>query len=424
MPVAAPGLDRARVRSPVELLAIRDFRVWWLGFVVSANANTASAFGVGWLVVELARDGAAGTAAFYLGLVGLCRLVPTLAFGAFGGVAGDRYDRRTVVVVSQAGMGVTVLAMGLLVATGTMGIAGLAVLSALNAVAAAFYHPVRQAIQPRLVGEANMMFAIGFNGATLNVAALLGPLIGGVLVVWTGVDGLLIACGVAAIAVAGSLATNQPQPVTGTGAAGRSILRLFTEGLGYARRTPRIRWVLIVFAAVTLVMRPLPFMLPALADALDLGARELSWLVSGAGAGGICATVLLMWLRQAAHAMRLALVGTVAAGLNLAVLSAQHTFLALLVLVVTTQFFVIISCGLCNIVLQTTTPDQFRGRVVGIQSLLADSGTEGGVFLVGAIGGVLGIAAALGASGGALAALGLSIAIGVRALTRPAGVAS
>jgi predicted MFS family arabinose efflux permease len=426
VPVAAAGVGSARVRSPLALLAVRDFRVWWLGFVVSALAISAQAFGVGWLVVELAaRRGGAGTAALYLGMVGLARAVPTLALGAFGGVAGDRCDRRNLLVVAQAAMGATAVAMGLLIATHAMSVAALLVLSALSATAAVFYHPVRQVIQPRLVGEANLLGAMGLNGSALSVGALVGPLIGGTLVLAIGVGALILACGIASLAVAASLAIIRPQPVERAGPAADSILRSLIEGLSYAGRTPVIRWLLIVFAGVTLLVRPLPFMLPALAsDALHAGPRQLSWLVSAAGAGAFLSGLATSWLRASARTTRAAVLVAIAAGLSLVALAVQRSLPAALLLVAATQFLLIQASSLVLVMLQTVAPDGLRGRIVSIQSLLADGGTDCGVFLIGAVGGALGISAALGASGGVLVLLYLGIAIGVPVLMRAPGTAA
>jgi predicted MFS family arabinose efflux permease len=409
----------ARV-PPLRLLAIRDFRVWWLGFVVSTNASTAYAFGVGWLVVQLAQArGGAGTAALYLGMVGLARAVPTFALGPLSGVVSDRYDRRTVLVAAQAAVGVAMLATALLIAIHAMTITTLLAVSVLHAVAGVFYHPVRQVIQPRLVGEVNLMGAQGLNGSVLSTSALAGPLVGGALVLAIGVAGALLACGIVSVAVAAALATLRPHPVVRSGTQAASIRRSLAGGLGYAYRTPVIRWLLIVFAGVTLLVRPLPFMLPALAsEVLDVGPRQLSWLVSAAGAGAVLSSLALAASRLWARTTYLAVLLAIAAGLSLVVLALQRSLPATLILVAVTQFFLMQSSGLASVVLQAITPDRLRGRIVSIHSLLADGGTDCGVFLVGLVGGVLGISVALGVSGGLLVLLYVGIAIGVPVLRR------
>src|SRR5437879_1078554 len=101
------ALDEAAAAEPgrtsaLAALEYRDFRLFWIGLVVSNVGTWMQQFGLGWLVVQLAiRDGVPHLAPFYLGLVGLSRAVPGLAFGLFGGAVADRADRRRLLLVTQ-----------------------------------------------------------------------------------------------------------------------------------------------------------------------------------------------------------------------------------------------------------------------------------------------------------------------------------
>src|SRR5438876_6329117 len=104
----AEGLDEAAAAEPGRTsawsaLEHRDFRLFWIGLVVSNIGTWMQQFGLGWLVVQLAiKDGSPQLAPFYLGLVGLARAVPGLAFGLFGGVVADRADRRRLRLVAPS----------------------------------------------------------------------------------------------------------------------------------------------------------------------------------------------------------------------------------------------------------------------------------------------------------------------------------
>src|SRR5947209_17796606 len=101
------GLDEAAAAEPgrtsaLAALEYRDFRLFWIGLVVSNIGTWMQQFGLGLLVVQLAiKDGSPLLAPFYLGLVGLARAVPGLAFVLFGGVRSDRADRRRLLVMPQ-----------------------------------------------------------------------------------------------------------------------------------------------------------------------------------------------------------------------------------------------------------------------------------------------------------------------------------
>src|SRR4029079_12910465 len=101
------ALDEATAAEPgrtsmLAALEYRDFRPFWFGLVVSNIGSWMQIYGLGWLVVQLAiRDGAPQLAPLYLGLVGLSRAIPGLAFGLFGGAVADRTDRRRLLIVTQ-----------------------------------------------------------------------------------------------------------------------------------------------------------------------------------------------------------------------------------------------------------------------------------------------------------------------------------
>ncbi|MEK7862931.1 MAG: MFS transporter, partial [Chloroflexota bacterium] len=100
------ALDEAAAVEPgrtstFAALEFRDFRLVWIGLVVSNTGTWMQQFGLGWLVVQLAiRDGVPQLAPLYLGLVGLSRALPGLTFGLFGGVVADRADRRRLLMVT------------------------------------------------------------------------------------------------------------------------------------------------------------------------------------------------------------------------------------------------------------------------------------------------------------------------------------
>src|SRR5437868_6431902 len=159
----APGPGRTSARSA---LAHRDFRLFWVGLVVSNIGTWMQQFGLGWLVVQLAiKDGVPQLAPFYLGLVGLSRALPGLAFGLFGGVVADRADRRRLLLVTQSGAAVAAAVLAFLAISNQINIVEIVLISALNSIIFSFDAPTRQAMVPRLVSDKQLMSAIGLNSA-------------------------------------------------------------------------------------------------------------------------------------------------------------------------------------------------------------------------------------------------------------------
>src|SRR5438067_11303991 len=138
------GLDEATAAEPGRTsawsaLEHRDFRLFWIGLVVSNIGTWMQQFGLGWLVVQLAiRDGVPQLAPLYLGLIGLARALPGLAFGLFGGVVADRADRRRLLTLTQSSAAVTAAVLAALTLSGSINIVDIILVSALNSIIFSF----------------------------------------------------------------------------------------------------------------------------------------------------------------------------------------------------------------------------------------------------------------------------------------------
>src|SRR5256885_9426646 len=241
------ALDEAAAAEPGRTsawsaLEHRDFRQFWIGLVVSNVGTWMQQFGLGWVVVQLAiKDGSPQLAPFYLGLVGLARAVPGLAFGLFGGVVADRADRRRLLIMTQTSAAIVAGILGVLTITDHINIVEIVLISALNSIIFSFDAPTRQAMVPRLVSDKELMSAIGLNSAAFNGATPVGPVLGGILIIPFGVGGLMLANSISYFAVVAALFVIAPQPVVER--PRRSMLDSIREGVGYVRREPVLRWV-------------------------------------------------------------------------------------------------------------------------------------------------------------------------------------
>jgi MFS family permease len=389
------ALDEAAAAEPGRTsawsaLEHRDFRLFWIGLVVSNIGTWMQQFGLGWLVVQVAiRDGAPQLAPFYLGLVGLARAVPGLAFGLFGGVVADRADRRRLLIITQTSAAIVAAALGVLTITDRINIVEVVLLSALNSIIFSFDAPTRQAMVPRLVSDKELMSAIGLNSAAFNGATLVGPLLGGVLIIPFGVGGLMMINAITYIAIVAALVLMRPQPTVQPTTL--SMLESIREGLSFIRGDPVLRWVVALSIATALFTRPYIQLLPAEAQFLGVGALELSFLLAGSGAGalvGALATASLgSWRRRGAL-----LVGAaVAHGSLLIFFGAQHTVIGAMLFVGLTSLAVMVFLGMANTLMQTRTPDALRGRVMSVHTMVFMGFMPLGQMVLGSVGTLIGI---------------------------------
>jgi MFS family permease len=390
------GLDEAAAADPGRTsawsaLEHRDFRLFWIGLVVSNIGTWMQQFGLGWLVVQLAiKDGVPHLAPFYLGVVGLSRALPGLAFGLFGGVVADRADRRRLLLLTQSSAAIVAAILAVLAFSGQINIVEVVLLSALNSIIFSFDAPTRQAMVPRLVSDKELMSAIGLNSAAFNGATLVGPLLGGVLIIPFGVGGLMLINALSYIAIVVALILMRPQPVIDYGPR-LSMLESIKEGISFIRGDPVLRWVVVLSIATALLTRPYIQLLPAEAQLLGVGAVELSWLLAASGGGALVGALLTAslggWRRRGAL-----LVGAAFAhGTLLMFFGLQHSVVGALVFVGLTSLAVMVYLGMANTLMQTRAPDALRGRVMSVQTMVFIGFMPLGQMLLGSVGTFIGI---------------------------------
>ena len=389
------GLDEASAAEPgrtstLAALEFRDFRLFWFGLVVSNIGTWMQIFGLGWLVVQLAvKDGVPQLAPLYLGFVGLARALPGLTFGLVAGVVADRADRRRLLMITQGSAGIIAAILAALTITERINIIDVLLLVALNSVIFSFDAPTRQSMVPRLVTDRELMSAIGLNSAAFNGATLIGPLIGGVLIIPFGVGGLMLINAVSYLAVVAALFVISPQPRDVRQRL--SMLASIREGLAYIRRDPVLRWVVLLAVSTALFTRPYIQLLPAEAQFLGVGALELSWLLAASGVGALGGALVTAslggWKRRGAI-----LVGSALShGLLLVLFAEQRSLIGAMVFIGLTSFAVMMFLGMANTLMQTRTPDHLRGRAMSVHTMVFMGFMPLGQMLLGSLGTVAGI---------------------------------
>jgi predicted MFS family arabinose efflux permease len=411
-----------RTISFFDALAHRDFRIWWATFLISTISTRIQTFSIGWLVVLIAAaEGAPEHAALYLGLLGMARAIPAVLLGLFAGVAVDRIDRRTLLMVSHFIFGVTFLGLGITALTGNASLWAALAASGMYAATSVLYIPTRQAIQAPLVGERDVRSAIGLVVLSLNTSAFIAPLLGGVLIVQLGVGTVMLITGVTQLLVAASLGLLSPYPMTAL--AQRTGLRgALVEGLGYVRSNRPLFWLLVAYFASVTFIDAYTDLLPALAsNVLRMGPVQLSWLVAAAGIGSLVAGIVVASLGRLQRHHAITSVGAMAAaGVLLALFVRQRDLLTLLLIAGAIGFMIIFAGASINLVIQTTTPDHLRGRVNSLFNLLTEVGTPGGALLLGVLATAVGIDQALTLGGLVVVAVAATVGLRRAAVRVPA----
>ena len=386
--------------GPFSALLVRDYRLLWTGLAVSNVGTWMQTFGLGWLVVQLAqRAGTPHLAALYLGFVGLSRALPGILIGLFAGVAADRLDRRRLLMMSQSAGGIIAAILAAFTLSEQVTIVWILVLSALGQVAQSFDGPTRNALTGRLVTREALPSAVALNSTTTNLAIVLGPLLGGLLIVPIGVGGLMVVNAVSFIAVLAALFLMKPvapaAPRDGLG-----VLAAVREGLAYIRNYPVLKWTISLVTVTSFFARPMQQLLPAFAqDALHVGAVELSWLIAATGVGAVAGSFCVALVGGRSDKGRFYAGAATVWGAFVLLLAFQREVAPSIACLVIAAWASQLYLGLSSTIHQTVPPDSFRGRTTATSIMMIQTWLPLGQMALGGLGSALGISVSLGIGG-------------------------
>ncbi len=400
------------LRRGMVSLRHREFRLFWWSQILSLIGTWMQSVAQAWLVLVLTGS------PFILGVVTALQFAPTLVFSLLGGVVADRLPRRILLLVTQSTAMVLAFVLGALTATGAVQVLHVMILAVLLGLVNSLDMPTRQAFVVELVGREDLNNAIALNSAAFNAARLIGPAVAGLAIGWVGLAGCFFLNGVSFLGVIAVLLTMRAgrRPVAREEEPG-SVWDDLREGLAYVTHTPVVRLVILLIAIVGTFSMNLSVLIPVLArDVLQAGAQGFGFLSSAMGVGALAAALLLAYLGQVPR-RQLVLGSAAALGLLQILLADVQSFLLAVPLLAGIGFAMIFFTTLANTVLQTSTPDVLRGRVMSVYTTVFVGSTPVGSLFAGALAERWGVGSAF-LAGGLLAVLaaviGFPLSRGVR----------
>ena len=359
-PLAAdsePRPGRFALPSALASLRHRNYRLLWIGSVISNSGDWMDQVALNWLVYQLTGSGVS------LGLLNLCRLLPILVFTLIGGVVADRVERRRLMFTTQTAAMVLAFVLAILVSTGLVQFWMVLVIAIGRGVALSFNQPARQSLISELVPRNSLQNAIALNSATLNLTRVLGPTIGGLLIITVGVAGAFYVNGASFIAVLYALALMR-FPERRARVHGGMLTDL-VGGIRYVAAHPSLRTLVILALAPMVFGMPYMTMLTVFAsDVLNVGGSGLGLLTACTGLGAMSGALFVASRSATGNRRALMLWGLVGFGLSLLVFAASRWLLVSAALLVATGFFQQLYNALNNTLLQEDADEAYRGRVV------------------------------------------------------------
>jgi MFS family permease len=383
-PTIAPTRPRINVQDTFSALRHPNYRLWFIGQLVSLVGTWMQNTAQGYLVYELTKSPA------YLGYVGFVSGLPSWIFTLYGGVIADRISRRTLLIITQSSMMALAFILAGLVFTEAVQPWHIVLLAGLLGIANAFDAPARQAFVVELVDRQDMVNAIALNSTMFNAATVVGPSVAGITYALFGPAWCFTINGVSYIAVIVALALMHIQ-VPPLRRRTQSMLAELKEGLAYALHDRLTLVVTLSMGMVSLFGLSVVTLLPAWSvDVLKGDVTTNGLLLSARGAGALLGALMVASLGRMKMQGKLWTAGSFIMPVALLLFAGTRWLpLAMLILVMAGWGFMI-QANTSNALVQSQVPDHLRGRVMGIYTLVFFGGMPLGALLAGGLADYLG----------------------------------
>jgi MFS family permease len=390
----------------------RNYRLYFLGQIVSLSGTWMQSVAQSWLVLKLTGSAVA------LGLVTALQFLPMLLAGPWAGVLADRMDKRRLIIGTQTAQAILALVLGVLTVTGLVELWMVYVLAGLLGVATLLDMPARQAFVMEMVGPADLTNAVSLNGVIVNASRVVGPAVAGILIATLGIGICFLLNAASFIAVIVSLVLMRPEDLHRAARAERRR-GLLREGLVYAWRVEEIRSSLLLMAVVGALAFNFSVLIPLLARfTFDGGAQVYGVLFSLMGLGAVVGGLAVAGRNRATPL----LLGGAAAtlGASLAVAALAPTLPVEMVAMIPVGMASTAFIATSNALLQLRSRPEMRGRVMALFSMVFLGTTPIGGLLIGWVAEAWGPRAGLWVGAVAAATAGL---VAIVAIRRRAGYA-
>jgi len=382
-------------------LRSRDFRLLLAGQLVSLTGTQMQQVAVVWQLYLLTGSPLA------LGMLGLFRVAPIALFALGGGVLADAFDRRKLMLLTQSALALVSATLAVLAHAQKTTPAALYALAFVAGAATAFDSPARQALIPRLVDKSQLSNALSLYVTVFQVGTIAGPALGGLLLATTGPTFIYVVDVLSYGVVIGALLALRHRH---TGRGGSPIsLGAIAEGLRFLRGAPII-WSTMLLDFVATFFAGSLLLLPIFADQLlHVGPRGLGFLYAAQPVGAALTGAALSSMRAIRRQGPAVLWSVAVYGASIALFGLSPWFWVSFLLLAVSGAADMVSAVIRNIVRQSLTPDELRGRMSSVVMIFFMGGPQLGEVEAGAVARFFGARFAV-ASGGALCVLAVAAA--------------
>ncbi|MFH8936964.1 MFS transporter [Streptomyces griseosporeus] len=385
-----------RTSSMFSSLKIRNYRLFFLGQVVSNTGTWMQRIAQDWLVLSLTGSATA------VGFTTALQFLPMLLFGLYGGVLVDRLPKRRTLLFTQSSMAVTGLALAALTLTGHVQVWHVYLAAFLVGLATVVDNPARQSFVTEMVGRDQLQNAVSLNSANFQSARLVGPAVAGLMITGVGTGWAFLFNGLSFVApIAGLLLMRSRElHVVERAPRGKGQLR---EGLRYVAGRPELIWTIALVGFIGTFGFNFPVYLSAFADdVFHAGAGSYSLFNTLMAVGSLAGALLAA--RRGTARMRVLIMAAVTFGVLETVAALAPSLWLFALLMAPIGMFGMTVNVTANTSVQMATDPAMRGRVMALYMMVFMGGSPVGAPIAGWITDAYGVRAGL-AVGGVISAL-------------------
>ncbi|MBN8689991.1 MAG: MFS transporter [Armatimonadetes bacterium] len=349
-----------RIKSSQQLAPFRiaDFRLFWIGAFFSFVGTWVQTVAQGYFVYELTHDRAK------LAMVSFCSMLPVSILGPFAGSLTDNLDRRKVLIISQLIFGFNALFIASAVYFGFIQYWHILVIATVNGIASTFEMPCRQSLVSNIVPSEHLSAAVPMQAMTFNMARIIGPAIGGILLQRIGAQACYVVNGLsymalvfAVIAIKANLSSFKPRT--------EPVIDLFIEGFRYTWKNTQLRTLWLMECTLSVFGLAYLPLLPAFAkDVLRLKESGLGNLYTAIGIGAMIGLTTLITFSNRPIKGFVVKAAMLTFGIALISASTVHNYTVALISLGLCGMSAIMQFNTTNTLFQILSPDRLRGRVL------------------------------------------------------------
>ena len=364
-------------------LAIRDYRLYWIGMFVSLCGTWIQWTAQNWLVYDLSGS------PFLLGLVVFVTHIPILLFSLFTGVIVDRKNKKNILLLTQAGFMVLAFILAIITQLRIVTVNAIMIIALFNGIIFSLDAPARLSIIVELVGKKNLLNAIALNSLAFHSARMIGPALGGLIIAYFSVAGCFFLNAVSFLAFIFVLLLIKPESTARNN--NNHFMDDLKGGIRFIRNNPIYVVLMSIVGIVSFFGFSYVILMPIFAkDIFGMGPKGYGFLLSAGGIGSILAAIFLARLKDSKKQPQILLVSLFLFAFSMIAFSISRSFFLSCFILTFGGFSSLSIFTIVNSLIQSSVPDEYRGRVMSMFMLTFAGTIPFGSLLAGSLASLIG----------------------------------